>query len=60
MQQRRLDPLEVRQLDMLEADPAACESAEVLQKIWIAGGLLADLANERQPEAAATAGKRDR
>src|SRR5690606_38841644 len=59
VEQGRLHPREVRQLDVLQPDAAAGEGAEELQEVGIAGGLFADLADERQPEAAAGARQRN-
>ena len=56
----QLDPLEVDELDVIEADPAAREGSEELEEIRVARGVVDDLADEREAEAASRTGERDR
>ena len=46
MEKCRLDPLEVGQPDVIEADPAAGKGTEELEEIGVAGGVVDDLVDE--------------
>lgn len=59
LKERRLDAQEVPKLNVLQTDPATREGAEELEEVGIAGGLLANLTDQRQPETAPCASNGD-